>query len=639
MSAILPPMPPTRRYRPALLAVLLAATLAPGCQCSRAPKTPTKAAPQAAPQSSNVAPAKAAAATASAKPPPSLPTPRDELLVARWPGAAVDVLVLAELPLLGVDVVEQRMRAAAAAVGAIKGAAHVWRRSVPGEGRMLVRFDDGVRAKDARAAVASALADGRWREEGALAIAAIGRGQRSVAVVSLDADGGRPDATKAALGPAMPVLRELDGATSISVCGVVRPHKTLGLDPSAMANLGVTFADALAAARTAGRAEDPGADAKERRVARRLAPADAAAARLGDVAVLEGGVGAPGACEALVGRRPATVVAIAGAGLPDRLLAATSGAFRKQLGAAAGPRIRPFFHNVAAMERIVVQRPEGVSTPPPAAFAKLLEEIGRSPGVIDLLAVQGYDGVPRRMSPAAQQGRAWTLWLALESPSAAEVELTAARRVLTRAGWTPRPLPERWDTGLAWLLDVWATNGAVVVAQDPTRLAEPITLLGTMSSGNVSITAQRSGPRRAPWPHAFASLDRQKARQAQVSGADIAALRSLLRASEATALGADEDTRVGMGSGILRQHVRQLPLGKNVSWGGLQIVPGDGDALPRIHRDGRPALWYAQDAASARADEVARDFWRTAGGKIPRSRHRAVFSIVLGDEPFEVKAR
>lgn len=548
-----------------------------------------------------------------------------------WPGVPVDVLVLARAPLLDPGQVGARLARIAAALRDDPRVEHVWTRGTPGEGRILARFAAPTTAGDARALVAARLAKSPLAAESLIEIATIGRGAHAAAAFSVTHPGGRKAATAKSLAVLRRALSAITDRTRLSGCGLVRDFTTLRLLPTALANMGVTIDDSLGAATQALATHgDLNARLSGQQVARTRGTSPLAV-NVGDLVNRVGGTGAPWACEALVGASVTTVVLVDTAdGASDRAFAESTAAMAKlKRSPPAGAAV--FHHHLNATTRLMV-RATRAAPEPAAEMAKRLRTLAAGDAVVDLLAIQRADGIPRRLDPEAIAGRVWTLWAAFDDPGRIEVHLTTVRETLAPGGWAVHPLPPRHDTGLAWLLGVWGTAGVAVAARDPRQLAGPVSALADVSRDNPSVTQRRSGPRRTPAPSWWAALDRAKA-AAAIDGRTLAAVLAV--SDRAYPVGRIGDVDIGLqlhgGSGIAG-----LPIGKSATWQSIQALPSAQEELDRITRDGMSALWYVEDSASPAADELARDFWQVVERRVGPHGQRILVSLRLGDA--EVRA-
>lgn len=641
-----------------------------GCKCSSDPVVaavdPDKAgkasgSPKLAVQSAGAA---AKSASHSSEIAPSLAGPyalgdRAYLPPLKWPKRGVDVLVRVSLPLLEPAEVDQRLRPLTASLKADPQVDHAWRHASLAHGRLLIRFSAKTPATVAEELVRKALVAAGLSSHGGWAIASIARGARTVAGISLDAKGGRIAAARQPWQGTVKKLATMDDVTGVGGFGLVDDFIVLGLDPAAMMNLGVVFADAEAAialmadkmraSPAASGTTTPWTAARLKElmaktpVARRLADASAQNAYVADIVVVEGGQGDPGGCDALVGRQSVTVATAVGGLRSDQLHMSIAKMASHDLAAVLGANVRPFHHHLRAAERFVLELDANSETETHRALADRLGALARATGVIDILALEGIDGVPRRLSPETPRGRVWTLWLSLDQPGKSEALLTLVRTTLRPGGWHVRALPQDYDTGLGWLLGVWATTGAVIIADDPGQLGPPIRTLAAMSETNVAITDRRSGPRREAPNTPYALLQRQAAIKANVPPKEIVSIVELLASPRflvelpLTAKGPATRVFLGFAAGVLRRNIGRLPVAKAATWGDLQQLADTVPRIDQISRDGRPVLWFAQDALSVRADDLARDFWRTAEGQIGTTRARVVQSLRLTDDAFEVR--
>jgi len=560
--------------------------------------------------------------------------PDDEIRPQKWPAVPVDVLVRVVLPLLDAAGVESKLRALNVTLRSGRGVEHVWMRAAAGEARLVVRTT-AIGPSDAVKLVEQRLSDAEIGLEATWESAAVARGVHSVAAVSIDGNAGRQQVTREWLQPVAKILAAVKNGAGLELCGALREQVTLAYEPNAMANLRVSLGDAMKLVRKVAVATGP-LDERLRTISMKHASGTPVSADR--VVVQSGGIGEPGACEAFVGYNPSTIAFVRGApGASEAVVNGVATVAVAALRKTIGKEGRVFHHHLAVSERFLLVARDGAEPEPTSALRKRLKTVASDPGIIDLLAISGIDGVPSRVSPLAQRRAVWTVWMALDNPAAAEVPISSLRDAVKDGGWRVHGLPRGYDVALSWLLGAWGSTGLVAVARDPQRLAGPVSSAASMADGNVSIGDRRTGPRRRGAPGWFARLDREKARKSGVSGADIAAVIS--RIGRPRFVGVDGERRIyeGFAGGILKRQFGKLPIGKGVAFGSLRQLAEQTQTLDRISRDGRPAFWYLQSAVSVRADSLADDFARVARLRIAPIRGVSMVFMRVGDAPIEPK--
>ena len=244
----------------------------------------------------------------------------------------------------------------------------------------------------------------------------------------------------------------------------------------------------------------------------------------------------------------------------------------------------------------------------------------------------GGDGIPWSLDERGQQGELRTMWLMLGSHSAREEVYDRTRKILAEGGWQVHLLSDGLDTGLAWMLGVAATSGVIVSARNPTALSPPIREMAMLVQFATGVQDLRTGPRKRAAGHAFATLNRAKARKEGVSPQAIADIQAL-SGSEMT-LGQVGNTPIltSLPTGEIATHNGKLPLRNTptlLTWGDLKQLPDDTRHVDRLRADGLPALWLLVNSASEPAGDFNEGFWRGASRVIEPTPSLVARSLLL----------
>ena len=294
--------------------------------------------------------------------------------------------------------------------------------------------------------------------------------------------------------------------------------------------------------------------------------------------------------------------------------------------------LRLTVHNLYTAHRFALTRVEGAGNESRKDFSKRLDELLKGGGVYDLVVRDGTDGIPWALDAEGKAGRIRTLWLMLGARSSTEEIYDRTQRLLAEGGWQVHLLSDGLDTGLAWVTGVVATSGVVVSARNPTTLSEPIRELAGLVQRSRGLRGLRTGPRKRPAHHAFATLDRARARKEAVSPQAIADLQAMSTSEIALGRVGNTPIRVSLPTGQLAAHNGKMPLRNTptvVTWADLKQLPEDATYVDRLRADGLPAIWLLVDSASQAAVPFNDGFWRGANRAIEPTPSLVARSLML----------
>ena len=586
---------------------LCATTSCGRCSEAKAPAAATVAPPEAEPIAE---PAPAAAAE---------PARAAAVDAGMWPGAPVDVLLVAGAPLLDPDQGDAALRAVAAGLRERPGVRHVWTRAGDGEVRMVVRFAAGSEPAGARRAVTEAWQADAPADFAVPQIATMARGERAVLGITIVAAKGRTAATKLADEEVLGLVKGLPAVTAARVAGAVRRYTLLQMDPVAMANYSVALQPAMAALRTTMAADSV------RAVGKRLSDAkvprgagarskDLPAVALDKLVIQTTGTGEPLA-EAQVGRSLVTTV-LAYSGHGTDLAPMFSGETGKV--AAINRRVKVegdqlVSHNLSVARRFVLTRATDRPPGPRRDFGERIAALLAGGGVYDALVVDGFDGIPPEVDGAGRGGNIRTLWLLFGHRSREEEIIARATEKLAEDGWRTHLLDPASDTALMWLAGEPATAGMLASSRNPTELRGPVGKVADMARNARSTGAVRSGPQRRPSAPVIASLNRDIATERRVSATTLAMAQRLLIGPELLGQVNDAPVWLSLPTDTMAQHNSKLPLvwrPQATNWGDLQQLPAEAGHTARLRADGAPLLWLLVDSALEDSGPFTDGFWQ-----------------------------
>lgn len=609
-----------RRLRPAAFGLACLVVAAVGC--GRKPVEPAPRVP-AGKVTLDTVPSPARPATLT---PPGGPTPWQDLLPedARWPALVpVDVLVLADAPVLDPTAGSAVLASVTTAWRALPGVAHVYTRALDGQLRAVVRFSPGTPPARARDAVQQA-----WQAQSPQSVAspriqAIGRSARTRLAISVLAPGGRQEATAQIAAHGASVLQAVEGVTRLAVAGAVRPFLQVeALAPELQANhLALTdLAQALRMPLAPVAAPDP-----VRALRDALSEVKLGAKPLTKLAKLVSfapGIGEP-VREARNGHLPVSAILLdAAPQQTDGALVTASSAWRRAAQRAQefpGTDLHPqFIGNAYRYALSARDTPEAI-----ADLSQRLQAVRLVPDVVSVFATQGTDGIPETLDVAGSGGRIWTVWVGASAPQM-EVVLGAVHDRLASGAdgkpgpWLVHPLATDWDTALGWLLDTQASGALLASAPDPSQLGPAIGAVSGVIQRSPAVWQVRSGPsRHAPGP-TWARLQLAKARTVPADA--VALAQSLTQGPLWLGDQAGVAIWLALPGGVRQAQQANVPvaslpgqapgvIGPQVTLGELTQLPTTEPVLDRVDIDGRPALWLAADVRSDPADGFASSFW------------------------------
>lgn len=604
---------------------------APGCR--RSPQAQTTAKADAAlPPVSPTAAAQVPAAMV-VQVPRTAGTRRSGWMRQRWPRQPIDVLVRADAPGRDPSSVDAAVHEVADRWRALPGVEHVLVRAREGELRAVVRFGGAVDLPQAATqAVADAWAASPPAELAPPQIIAIPKGNRTRigwAVTSFD---GGEDATARAEVLADWWVQETPGAARAEVSGAVRPVLFVDVLTRSAQDLRVALGEVTAAVREALAKAPPQVPATaeaetqnrlqavidQARVApRKVGPTPGNGTELSRVVALRRGLGGP-VRTALVGRNEAVLMRVeagigpeAGAVVQADLSKRQDPTFRQTLG----DRAQVYPQTMDAAYRLTLEIRPGATPETTVDLGRRLLAVRELPGIVGVVGVQGWDGIPEVIQPGIHSGARWTVWVTVSAHNVENL-VSSIAQLLSDGPWVATQLPSNLDTALAWALDESATAGVVLAARNPALLAPAVSAVVAQIQQHRDFAEPRSGPGRRPASEAFARLRVQGLLAAQLPADEAALAVNLLVRQEFIGLFGGADVWLGLPSGQMAAEHGTLPLswtagteaGKAATLADAMQVPSETLVLERIRWDGVPVLWLLAGSAGPNPATVTASF-------------------------------
>lgn len=557
---------------------------------------------------------------------PGGPRPWQDVLpeAARWPElVAVDVLVLADAPVLDPTAGAAVLAPLTTAWRALPGVVHVYTRALDGQLRAVVRFSPGTPPERARASVQQAWQAQQPESVAVPRIQAIGRSARTRLAISVLAPGGRQEATAQIAAYGAAVLQAVEGVTRLSVAGAVRPFLQVeALAPELQGNhLALTdLVQALLVPLTGVAATDPVAAVRSALSEVKLGN-QPDSPKIARVVSFAPGIGEP-VREARNGHLPVTALLFdAAPQQTDGALVTASNTWRRDPARAkefAGTDLHTqFIGNAYRYALRCRDKPEAI-----AALSQRLQAVRLVPDVVSVFATQGTDGIPETLDVDGNGGQVWTVWVGASAPQM-EVVLRGVhdRLALDADGkpgpWLVHPLPADWDTALGWLLNTQASGALLASAPNPGLLAPVIGAVSSVIQRSAAVWQVRSGPARHPPGPLWARLQQDTARTLPADA--VALAQGLTQGAKWLGEQAGVAIWLALPGGVRQAQQVNIPVARQtqpgskaqrtVSLGDLQQPPSTEPVLDRVDVDGRPALWLAADVRSDLADGFAESFW------------------------------